>query len=227
MKEAQQWHPTTAIVVALSAVAIVLIANNLWVSLGIWASCACLSLWGKTHKAFVSGLVIAAPAFLGFILMYVPFSEDGWHIALELGVRFLSATTVGLVFLSLVDVDALMRALQPVLPPKLLYVVGSVSRLYPLAQQRLRTIKEIRISRGLPATGIRATMAIVLPLVVGLVDDAAQRARPLTHKGIGLPGKRTVLRPVSIQLRDKLVQVAVVLISLLVIFFSLGGGAWL
>lgn len=218
-----QWHPTTFVAVGLCAVASVLIANNLWISLGLWALCACVSVWGRTHKAFTAALLIAAPAFLGFTLMYVPFSEDGWRIALELSLRFLSATTVGLIFISLVDVDQLMRAIQPVVSAKLVYIVGSVSRLYPLAQQRLATIREIRVTRNLPIRGVRANIAIMMPLVVGLVDDAGQRARPLTHLGIGNPGSRTVLRPVPWQRRDVVVQVLAVLGLVAVIVASMKG----
>ncbi|MDN6259816.1 MAG: energy-coupling factor transporter transmembrane protein EcfT, partial [Corynebacterium sp.] len=43
----------------------------------------------------------------------------------------------------------------------------------------------------------RSRGATVLPLVVGLIDDASQRARPLQRTGIGEPGPRTLLMPVA------------------------------
>ncbi|MDO4927597.1 MAG: energy-coupling factor transporter transmembrane component T [Corynebacterium sp.] len=219
------WHPFTPVSLAAAGVISVLVANNFWISLGVFALCACIGVWGKAHKAFGAGLLIAAPAYLGFFLMYAPFSENGWQIAGELGTRFLAATTVGLVFLSFVDIDAFMRAVQPRLPATLVYVIGSASRLYPLAQYRLRTIREVRLTRGLPIRGLKANLAILMPLVVGLVDDAGQRARPLTRMGLGNPGPRTVLNPVTHRTQDTLVQLFALGAVVVVTIASIGG--WL
>ena len=81
-------------------------------------------------------------------------------------------------------------------------MVGTVVRLLPMAQQRWRTIRQVQASRGVDVDTWRSRGATVLPLVVGLIDDAAQRARPLQRTGIGEPGPRTLLLPVP----DSLVQ---------------------
>src|SRR5699024_1823844 len=51
--------------------------------------------------------------------------------------------------------------------------------------------------REVNTAGVRGKLNFVMPLIVGLVDDAAQRARPLQRTGIGEPGPRTVLNPVA------------------------------
>ena len=159
--------------------------------------------------------MISLPAFIGFGLMYAPF--NGLDVALALGLRFLAATTVALVCGSFVDLDELMRTLQTRLPAKLVYIIGSTARLYPMARQRLRTIREVRMSRGVPVRGFRANCSLVLPLVVGLVDDAAQRARPLQRTGIGEPGPRTVLRPVGETRLDWAIRIGAVVFTAVVV----------
>lgn len=175
----------------------------------------------RRRKVFASATALSLPAFVGFSLMYAPFGEvpgwwiitrDGLWVAVGLGLRFLGASTTGLAIGSFIDFDELMRALQPRVPAKLLYVVGATFRLFPMAKARLEMIRQVQVSRGLGQRSWRARWAMVLPLIVGLVDDAAQRARPLQRTGIGAPGPRTVLRPVPDRPVDKALRVAAVLL---------------
>lgn len=199
-------NPITVLTIAASAVTLVLVADNIWVSLGVWLTCALISAFTPTpRRGFSAALPMGLPAFIGFGLMYVPFGhEPGWWIitrdglrtTVDLGARFLSATTAGLVICSFISVDSLMRALQPRVYSPLLYVLGSTTRLYPMASARWNDIRQIRITRGVEVDSVQAKAAMVLPLIVGLVDDAAQRSRALQRTGIGEPGRRTVLRPV-------------------------------
>ncbi|HIW95752.1 MAG TPA: energy-coupling factor transporter transmembrane protein EcfT [Candidatus Corynebacterium gallistercoris] len=169
-----------------------------------------MSLTGRrARRALVTAAVISTPPAVGFMLMYAPF--EGIPVAFTLALRFLAATSIALVFGSFVSLDELMRTLQTRAPAKLVYIVGSTARLYPMATERLATIRQIRRTRGLPVRGFKANCALVLPLVVGLVDDAAQRSRPLQRTGIGIPGPRTVLNPVSDTRADHAIRIAALL----------------
>lgn len=216
MTQPPRLNPLTPLTLAVCGMVIVLVANSWVVSAVVWGLCALVCIVVRTpRRSLVTAAVISLPAFIGFGLMYAPF--NGLDVALALGLRFLAATTVALVCGSFVDLDELMRTLQTRLPAKLVYIIGSTARLYPMARQRLRTIREVRMSRGVPVRGFRANCSLVLPLVVGLVDDAAQRARPLQRTGIGEPGPRTVLRPVGETRLDWAIRISAVVFTAVVV----------
>lgn len=216
MTQPPRLNPLTPLTLAVCGMVVVLVANSWVVSAVVWGLCALVCIVVRTpRRSLVTAAVISLPAFIGFGLMYAPF--NGLDVALALGLRFLAATTVALVCGSFVDLDELMRTLQTRLPAKLVYIIGSTARLYPMARQRLRTIREVRMSRGVPVRGFRANCSLVLPLVVGLVDDAAQRARPLQRTGIGEPGPRTVLRPVGETRLDWAIRISAVVFTAVVV----------
>lgn len=190
-------NPLTPLTAAICAVAVVMIAHDPVVS-GVFLvlSAVLAVVSGRRHRrVLLAALVIAVPATVSYALIYVPFADDGWATTGDLSLRFAAMTASGLVLLSFVDADALMRDLQLRIPAPLVYMVGSVVRLLPMAQQRWRTIRQVQRSRGVPDTW-RARTSCVLPLVVGLVVDAGHRSRPLQRTGIGEPGPRSVLVPV-------------------------------
>lgn len=201
--------PLTPLTAAVCAIIMVMVLHDPWVSGGFLVIAGLLGMTGRRHRrALVAGVVLSLPAFVSYALIYVPFGDvevarvlipvtsDGAWIAWGLGLRFMAMTCAGLVLGSFVDADALMRRLQLSIPAPLVYMVGTVVRLLPMAQQRWRTIRQVQASRGVDVDTWRSRGATVLPLVVGLIDDAAQRARPLQRTGIGDPGRRTLLEPV-------------------------------
>ena len=129
--------------------------------------------------------------------VFGPLTSDGMQLAGLLSLRLFGAAAIGLTLGSFVDGDRLMRAMQEQFPAKIVYVVGSTIRLYPMARARVETLHQMFTARGVNTAGVRGKLNFVMPLIVGLVDDAAQRARPLQRTGIGDPGPRTVLNPVA------------------------------
>lgn len=198
-------NPTTPLVAAICAVTVVMVAHSELVStiaLGLALVVTMVArLRSPQHgrrqlRALGASLVLVIPASVSYALIYVPFADDGWAAAGALALRFAAMTASGLVLLSFIDADALMRDLQLRIPAPLVYMVGSVVRLLPMAQQQWVAIRQIQRSRGVPDSW-RARVSCVLPLVVGLVVDAGHRSRPLQRTGIGEPGPRTVLVPVA------------------------------
>lgn len=202
--------PLTPLTAAACSIITVMVLHDPWASAVFLTGAFLLALAGRRQRrALIAGLVLSVPAFLSYMLIYVPFGDvevarvlipitsDGAWVAFGLGLRFMAMTCVGLVLGSFVDADALMRRLQLSVPAPLVYMVGTVVRLLPMAQQRWRTIRQVQTSRGVDVDTWRSRGATVLPLVVGLIDDAAQRARPLQRTGIGEPGTRTLLVPVA------------------------------
>lgn len=220
-------NPLTPLTAAICAVTVVMVAHSelvsacaMGLSVVVAAIASSMDPQGARHshqlRALGASLVLAVPAGLSYVLIYVPFADDGWASAGSLALRFTAMTTSGLVLLSFVDADALMRDLQLRIPAPLVYMVGSVLRLLPMAQQRWVAIRQIQRSRGMPDSW-RARFSCVLPLVVGLVVDAGHRSRPLQRTGIGEPGPRTVLVPVEDSLAQQIVRWAMIVATVGVI----------
>ena len=112
-----------------------------------------------------------------------------------------------------------MRALQTWLPASIVYVVGSVVRLIPMATSRMRAIQQIQRSRGVKSQRRK----LVIPLVVGLVTDAAQRSRPLSRTGIAQPGRRTVLYPVRDRAWERMVRFGMVAVMCAACVWGIAG----
>ncbi|RRQ15352.1 energy-coupling factor transporter transmembrane component T family protein [Corynebacterium bovis] len=234
-------HPYTPVTVAACLIVLVL-------AVGSPVMCAVIAgavaVWGllrgpRQRRAVVAAAVVSVPAAVGFALMYVPFgadvvarvapavlggvpvTSDGAATAGRLTLRVAAVVVTGLVLAAEVDLDRLMRALQPSVPAPVVYVVGSVVRLLPMARDRWRTIRNIQAARGVPVRSWRSRIDSVLPLVVGLVDDAAQRSRPLQRTGVGTPGPRTVLRPVPNPVGQRVVRWGVIVATVLAVVVTL------
>lgn len=226
-------NPLTPLTCAACAVILTLIADSVWVSAGMLALAVLITLLRPASRAtLLVAMGIGAPAFVGFTLMYAPFGhEPGWwiftadgtRIAGSLGLKFMAAVVIGLTLGSFITADQLMRTLQTRLPAPLVYVIGSTFRLFPMARARVQIIKQIRHSRGIPTKGFFGMKGLVLPLIVGLVDDASQRARPLQCAGFGEPGPRTILRPVPDSVMQRVLRWVVIALTVAVTVWLLLG----
>lgn len=200
-------HPYTPLTAAICAVLVVLVAHKLVVSAAALALAALLAAFFRPARGpMFAAVLLAIPTTVGLFLMHAPFgrhpvagplTSDGMALAGLLSLRLFGAAAIGLTLGAFVDGDRLMRAMQEHFPPKIVYVVGSTIRLYPMARARVETLNQMFTVRGVNTKGVRGKLNFVMPLIVGLVDDAAQRARPLQRTGIGEPGPRTVLNPVA------------------------------
>lgn len=231
MEQAHSLNPLTPLTATLCAAVLVLAGDAWQLSLLALLGSLAVAVVGSAlvHRripvrTLLAALIISAPTFLGFALIYAPFGQQHWWwiitrdgaaTALNLATRFTAMTFVVLVGLRFINLDALMRTLQPRVPAPLLYVIGSTARLIPIARNRLHTIEQLYASRGMKTSRFSVRMQMILPLIVGLVDDAAQRSRPLQRLGVGTPGRRTVLYPVADPLAQKFARCAMLLATLI------------
>ena len=200
-------HPYTPLTAAICAVVVVLLAHRPVASLTALGIAALLAVFFRPARGpLFAAVLLAIPTTVGLFLMHAPFGQhpvfgpltsDGMTLAGLLSLRLVGAAAIGLTLGAFVDGDRLMRAMQEQFPAKIVYVVGSTIRLYPMARARVETLNQMFTVRGVNTAGVRGKLNFVMPLIVGLVDDAAQRARPLQRTGIGEPGPRTVLNPVT------------------------------
>lgn len=205
-------HPYTPLTLAGCLMVAVLIADSWHVSAAVLGLSVLIGVVlprkGTVSKPLLAALALTFPASISFCLMYGLFGS--WATAGVLSIRFAALVFSGLLIGSACSSDALMRVLQLKLPAPLVYVIGSVLRLLPLARARVETIRMIQRSRGVELKGISGRLRLGIPVVVGLIQDAANRSRPLARSGIMQPGPRTLLNEVPDSAGQRLLRWALI-----------------
>lgn len=214
-------NPLVTAWLAACAVVTVLASSSFAVSAAVFGLAALLALvFPRCRPGFGAAVVMSLSAAIGLSAMYAPFTPNGWRIAAEYSLKLAAAMSSGLAIGGFLTLDGFMRAAQGRLPARVLYVVGSTLRLYPLAKVHLIEVRQTLITRG-----ITHRRAVIVPLVVSLINDAALRVRPLQRTGIGAPGHRSVLRPLPWTALDSLVMVSATVLTITVITVSVTVGS--
>lgn len=201
-------HPYTPITVALCFMVILTVSNNPSVSAAGLLLVLLLGIAYRRRSVLIATALMGIPAAVSFSLMYGLFGQ--WQSAAELSVRFAAILSGGLLFFSFVDADQLLRAMSTRVPAPIVFILGSITRMSQLAQLRLQTIRQIQQSRGMKVRRF-SWNHVLLPLIVGMVTDAAERSRPLQRTGIAQPGPRTVLYPVDDRAVERVARWALVI----------------
>ncbi|WP_123935340.1 energy-coupling factor transporter transmembrane component T [Corynebacterium gerontici] len=164
----------------------------------------------RRPNVLIATALMGIPAVISFSLMYGLFGQ--WQSAAELSIRFAAILSGGLLFFSFVDADELLRAMSLRVPAPVVFILGSITRMRQLAQFRLHTIRQIQQSRGMRVRRF-SWKYVLLPLIVGMISDAAERSRPLQRTGIARPGPRTVLYPVNDPFAERVLRWVMVAVT--------------
>jgi energy-coupling factor transport system permease protein len=128
-------------------------------------------------------------------------TAEGLAVPLDLASRTSACVLVLLLFSFTVSVPDLVSALasKSPLPPQFGFVLASTLTLVPAIAARLDRIRQAQEARGLLVRGgvvsrIAALRLQMVPLVLGLIDDAGIRAQALDARGFGAPGPHTTYR---------------------------------
>ena len=127
-------------------------------------------------------------------------TAEGLSFALEAGTRTGACVLVLLLFSFTVSAPDLVAALAARgLPPQFGFVLASALTLLPAMTGRLEPSGRRRRpadwwSGGGLLSRLAAVRLQVVPLVLGLIEDAGSRAQALDARGFGTPGPRTSYR---------------------------------
>ena len=130
-------------------------------------------------------------------------TAEGLSFALEAGTRTGACVLVLLLFSFTVSAPDLVAALAARgLPPQFGFVLASALTLLPAMAGRLEAIRAAQEARGLVVRGgvvsrLVAVRVQMVPLVLGLIEDAGSRAQALDARGFGSPGPTTSYREVQ------------------------------
>jgi len=212
-------HPFTTLALAVAVVTMATAASIWWLSCAVLALCFLVSGWSGHLKklAMLSGAMLL-PTFLSLLLIHGLIARDaspaiaewgplrvtnhGLEVALALGLRTTVLVVVGLLCGLLIDKHQLVAAidLSPV-PPQIGYLLAATLFLLPQMAEKQRQIGEAQTLRrmgtgsGLAGWFQRVRLRAV-PLVLGSMQDAQDRAVHLSARGFPAAGAHTRLRTV-------------------------------
>jgi energy-coupling factor transport system permease protein len=195
---AASWPLSLAVVIAASVLAARAgVAGRVLFAAAVTLAPLCLSLLALHGLFFPEGRTVLAewgPARV---------TAEGLEFALELASRTSACVLVFLLFSVTVSVPDLVSALAARrIPPQFGFVLASTLTLVPAIAARLDRIRQAQEARGLllrggPLSRLAALRLQMVPLVLGLIDDAGIRAQALEARGFGAPGPHTSYRHVA------------------------------
>ncbi|MBT2532489.1 energy-coupling factor transporter transmembrane protein EcfT [Arthrobacter sp. ISL-48] len=216
---AASWPLSVAVVVATAVLAArARVAGRVLFAAAVTMAPLCLSLLVLHGLFFPEGRTVLAewgPARV---------TAEGLEFALDLATRTSACVLVLLLFSFTVSVPDLVSALAArSVPPQFGFVLASTLTLVPAIAARLDRIRQAQEARGLLLRGgllsrLGALRLQMVPLVLGLIDDAGIRAQALEARGFGAPGPHTIFRHVEDPPRQRIFRaVALVLAAMAVV----------
>lgn len=174
---------------------------------------------GVAGRVLSAAAVIVAPLCLSLLVLHGLFFPEGRTVlagwgparvtaegllfALDLASRTSACVLVLLLFSFTVSVPDLVSALAARrVPPQFGFVLASTLTLVPAIARSLDRIRQAQEARGLLLRGgllarLGALRLQMVPLVLGLIEDAGIRGQALEARGFGAPGPHTSYRHVE------------------------------
>ena len=235
-------HPLTALACAVSA-AVITTAAASWPLSAVVALAAGLVAWraGVARRVLPAAAVILVPFGASLLMLHGLFfpegrtvlaawgparvTAEGLGFALEAGTRTAACVLVLLLFSFTVGVPDLVAALSARrVPRQFSFVLASTLTLVPAIAHRLGRIQQAQQARGLVIGGgllsrLTAVRLQMVPLVLGLVEEAGSRSQALDARGFGLPGPRTSYRTLTDPPAQRGIRAAALLLAAAAVLF--------
>ncbi|MHA7264374.1 energy-coupling factor transporter transmembrane component T [Arthrobacter sp. TMN-37] len=219
MPRRRVFNPLTELLAAALLVVLVLIVNTWQFSLAVLVFVVVPGVLfsGKPRRIALAIAVTAGPLLASSLLLHGLFFPEGITVLAQWGparvttegLQFAAQTGLRLAVFTGVLLTAALTASIPELIStlthrgwnrRLVFVVGSALGLLPSVAERARSITRAQQARGLVVGGgivarVRGLMMVTVPLVTGLLIDAAERTQLLEARGFSSPGPRTSYLP--------------------------------
>ncbi len=219
MPRRRVFNPLTELSAAALLVVLVLVVNTWQFSLAVLVVAVVpgVLLSGKPRQIALAIAVTAGPLLVSSLLLHGLFFPEGTTVFAEWGparvtaegLQFAALTGLRLtVFTGVLLTSALTLSIPELISTlthrgwnrRLVFVVGAAVGLLPHVAERARQITRAQQARGLVVGGsiparVRGLLMVSVPLVTGLLIDAAERTQLLEARGFSSPGPRTSYLP--------------------------------
>lgn len=229
-------HPLTALSLAGSAAVITTAAASWPLSAAVALTAGLLAgRAGAARRVLAAAAVILVPLGVSLLMLHGLFfpegrtvlaawgparvTAEGLSFALEAGTRTGACVLVLLLFSFTVSVPDLVAALTARrVPRQLSFVLASTLTLVPAAARRLERIQQAQQARGLvlrggPLSRLAAARLQMVPLVLGLIEEAGSRSQALDARGFARPGARTSFRTLADPPAQRRIRAAALLLA--------------
>jgi energy-coupling factor transport system permease protein len=213
-------HPLTALTLALSAAAITTAAASWPLSVAVALGAVLLAgRAGVARRVLAGAAAILVPFGLSLLMLHGLFfpegrtvlaawgparvTAEGLGFATESGTRTAACVLVLLLFSFTVSVPDLVAALTARrVPRQFSFILASTLTLLPAIVHRLDRIQQAQQARGMvlgrgPLSRLGALRLQMVPLVLGLIEDAGSRSQALDARGFSRRGQRTSYRTLA------------------------------
>lgn len=230
MRRRRIYNPLTELLAAVLVVVLVLVVNRWEFSLAVLVLLVvpAVLVSGRPRQIGFTIALVAGPLLLSSLLLHGLFFPEGSTVLVDLGLA--RVTAEGLSFAALMGLrmavftGVLLTAAMTLDIPellatmthrgwnrKLVFIVGSAVGLLPHVALRARQITRAQQARGLvvgrgPLSRFRALLAVVTPLVIGLLVDASERNSMLGARGFSSAAVRTSYLPDTDSAGQRLVR---------------------
>ncbi|MGX9901571.1 energy-coupling factor transporter transmembrane component T family protein [Arthrobacter sp. SA17] len=213
-------NPLTTLAASGAAVTLTMAASNWPVSVAVAVATLGAGVGaGVLRRVLAASAVILFPLWFSLLVMHGLFFPEGRTVlagwgparitveglafALEMGTRTTACVLVLLLFSFVVNVPDLVATMTTSrVPPQFGYVLASTLTLAPAITDQLTRIRQAQEARGLVLGGslfqrFAAARLQMVPLVLALIQEAAERAHALDARGFNSPGPRSTYREVA------------------------------
>ncbi len=204
-------HPFTVLAVTAAAVALAFVLPGPTGPVALMLVAVLVALVERVPRVLIAAAVIALPVLFFAVVLHGILGDDPTR-AVTLGARITAMVIVFLVALTAVHpgrlVDALLARGAPF---EAAYLFSATLQAVPRLRTRAAAILDAQRCRGLQVKGsivrrVRAIVPLAVPLVLGALGEADERAMALEARGARSHAKRTPLSPPADSRYDKLVR---------------------
>lgn len=203
-------HPVTVLAVAASAWFLVLGANNPVVSaIVVTAGCLIGGITTRSWGVLAATVALSIPTGLSMFIIHAPYGDhqltrfvtsDGLATAGALTLRFaalMACLLCAVIFLHVPDLAKVMQ--RSWLGYKASYVVAASLQAIPQGARAVGTVRDANQLAGNPRNVKTVVPKFALPVITKLIVEGTSRGEALASSGFDLPGRRTVMRPVTMR----------------------------
>ena len=146
---------------------------------------------------------------------------NGLNYAMIVSSRLIVMMVYGFLFVLTTHPSDLVSSLRKInLPFSLGYIIIATMQLIPRIQLQIGTIIEAQKSRGLRTEGniierFSAYLPLLGPLFLGSIQQAVERSTALEARAFSAKGEKTSYRQPRVRLRDKIIIISSILVSIL------------
>lgn len=238
--------PLTRLVAALAGTSIAIVAGGLALPLLVLAvALAAAAAAGRLRGVARDALLLALPIGVASAALNLLIHPEGvttlavvgpFRVTAE-GARFAALTLARIAAVAAV-VAAFARTTPPDLlvadltrrglPPRATFPVAAAAAALPAAAARVRAIADAQRMRGLDTEGsvrrrLRGVVPVIIPALLGTLEEAESRTLALESRAFARPGPRTVLRAPAEARGERALRVALVALVIAVVLLPAAG----